>query len=480
MSDDFKDFFTYDRAVSNKFNKDQLVKKAKGSPSNWRTETVPSKISEDLKHDSMLDHVVYAMQAPKMRMTSNFSDLFKIHMQDVSSSAEDYNSNGPSGTLLPLWSSAGKKALKKGAAHMSRWARGTNRFNVTPRLAKTAFDLTFSMHGQQRNQSNAFFNARPPFDDMWIEMDVSEMELFSHQNNPLFKNVTHVGAWIDVSAMEMQGGHYARGEDGSHETYVKAGTGFTTLFTPGEIKPNTMVLFFRTADKIAVSRNTLVFSQIQPIWAEDAYEQIEVMEKSRVELDFSAAASFLSQTIGDNELVHAANDAIQIVDAMGQDERQRRRYSANILGDFNMLFWDDAIQEHAGWANRLQTFFENQLFQTFLNVMNLFNFEWVTQERQVVTGVKGRKFRDKKPPKVDSYCVVDVDLPKFKGIKFAQKAVARQERMGMRQHKVVRHKRTYHTKNGPITRWVGPMLRGDPKLGFVDKEYNLNKSSERM
>ena len=28
MSEDFKDFFTYDRAMSNKFNKDQLVKKS--------------------------------------------------------------------------------------------------------------------------------------------------------------------------------------------------------------------------------------------------------------------------------------------------------------------------------------------------------------------------------------------------------------------------------------------------------------------
>ena len=42
------------------------------------------------------------------------------------------------------------------------------------------------------------------------------------------------------------------------------------------------------------------------------------MEKSRVELDFSAASSFLTQTIGDNELIHATNDAIQIVDAMGK------------------------------------------------------------------------------------------------------------------------------------------------------------------
>ena len=476
MSDDEKNIMKIDYgSLLNNRTRNQLVERAKGSLSNWRTETVPSKISEDLKHDSMLDHVIHAMQAPKMRMTSNFSDVFNLEMI-----FDDRVSNRPSGTLFPLWTSAGKKALKKNASTMSRWARGTNRFNVTPKLAKTAFDLTFSMQGQQRNQSNAFFNARPPFDDMWIEMDVSELELFSHQSNPLLKNVTHIGARIDVSSADMQGGHYARGEDGSHQTYVKAGTGFTTLFTPGNLQTNTMVLFFRTADKIAVSRNTLVFSQTQPIWAEDVFEQIEVMEKSRVELDFSAASSFLTQTIGDNELIHATNDAIQIVDAMGQEERQRRRYSANILGDFNLLFWDDATQEHAGWANRLQTLVENQLFQTFLNVMNLFNFEWITQDQQVVTGVKGRKFRDKTPPKVDSYCVVDVDLPKFKGVKFAQKAVARQERMGMRQHRVVRHKRTYHTKSGPITRWVGPMLRGDPKLGFVDKEYNLNKSKERM
>ena len=127
---------------------------------------------------------------------------------------------------------------------MSRWARGTNRFNVTPRLAKTAFDLTFSMHGQQRNQSNAFFNARPPFDDMWIEMDVSEMELFSHQNNPLFKNVTHVGAWIDVSAMEMQGGHYARGRTGAMKRMSRRERGLPRCLPLGEIKPNTMVLFF--------------------------------------------------------------------------------------------------------------------------------------------------------------------------------------------------------------------------------------------
>ena len=33
------------------------------------------------------------------------------------------------------------------------------------------------------------------------------------------------------------------------------------------------------------------------------------------------------------------------------------------------------------------------MFQVFLNVMNLFNFEWITQDQQIVTGVKGRKFR---------------------------------------------------------------------------------------
>ncbi len=234
MSDDEKNIMkiNYGSLLNNR-TRNQLVERAKGSLSNWRTETVPSKISEDLKHDSMLDHVVHAMQAPKMRMTSNFSDVFNLEMI-----FDDRVSNRPSGTLFPLWTSAGKKALKKNASAMSRWARGTNRFNVTPKLAKTAFDLTFSMQGQQRNQSNAFFNARPPFDDMWIEMDVSELELFSHQSNPLLKNVTHIGARIDVSSADMQGGHYARGEDGSHQTYVKAGTGFTTLFTPGNIQTN--------------------------------------------------------------------------------------------------------------------------------------------------------------------------------------------------------------------------------------------------
>lgn len=100
MSDDF-DY----GSLLNNHTKDQFVKKAKGSLSNWRTETVPSKISEELKHDSMLDHVVYAMQAPKMRMTSNFSDIFKLHMV-----FDDHDAGRPSGTLFPLWTSAGKKA----------------------------------------------------------------------------------------------------------------------------------------------------------------------------------------------------------------------------------------------------------------------------------------------------------------------------------------------------------------------------------
>ena len=73
MSDDFD----YGSLLNNR-TREQLVERAKGSLSNWRTETVPSKISEDLKHESMLDHVIHAMQAPRLRMTSNFSDVFNF------------------------------------------------------------------------------------------------------------------------------------------------------------------------------------------------------------------------------------------------------------------------------------------------------------------------------------------------------------------------------------------------------------------
>lgn len=431
-----------------------------------------------MSEDTLLDTVRWAIQKPAMRMNQNFFELV----------------NGIEDPPHLIPSSSGVKKVRKYVCKLLYAdLRTAHRYVVDEELSETIQKLDERLSERERNHS--FFNAIPPFDHMWLEMILGR-----DQRGP-----NRVGFLIRKEPLQLHQYGFGRWQDGKmmrNHMYAENAQDMRALFERDSKEPMYIAhAFFQHSgsEKIQISRYAVYFSFTEFIWSKNVKLVLENTQNTKRELNaqenmFGGIGTFLSQTLGDgiqqtNSLMRGHQDIteeelMERLEVMGNSEIIRRQHTFLTVHNRNESFWNEQLHTHImdrrGSRDVLRNF-ESDCYEKMFVALNLLNFDWISQQ-DMVTYPKGRKFRHKEKPArpIDSYKEVTIELPKIKGLRFAQKEIARQTPMGIKQHWVAGHNRVYLTKDGPIKKPIQAYLRGDPELGFVHKDYKLTKSAEKL
>ena len=112
-------------------------------------------------------------------------------------------------------------------------------------------------------------------------------------------------------------------------------------------------------------------------------------------------------------------------------------------------------------------------------VFSLLNYPRIIRERPQAPK-KMRSIRWGRPMPKNEVKVIEVDLPKRRGVTMYQKLFTGQG-SPKRQHWRRRHPRTLVDANGKVKKiiWIEPMLVGNPELGVIEHEYFLKAKNDK-
>lgn len=131
-------------------------------------------------------------------------------------------------------------------------------------------------------------------------------------------------------------------------------------------------------------------------------------------------------------------------------------------------------------ALKEQTILEGHEFVSLLiycGAVSLLNYDWVVEEEEGILG-KGTKSVNTNTLRKDVYKRVTINLPKNKAIAAFNKQKARTRAFGTAEHSVRGHWRFY--KKTGVRIWIDEHKRGNAKYGTVHKDYTLTKSDDYL
>jgi hypothetical protein len=121
--------------------------------------------------------------------------------------------------------------------------------------------------------------------------------------------------------------------------------------------------------------------------------------------------------------------------------------------------------------------FEQVAYRVFVAAFSLLNFDWVTVEQEGITA-RGTKSVNTHAFPQHQHKTITINLPKDKAIAEFHKQKLRTRKFGTAEHTVRGHWRVYKKSGERV--WIGEHKRGDEKYGTVHKDYVLTKRDDYL
>jgi len=323
-----------------------------------------------------------------------------------------------------------------------------------------------------RHFRNAFWNAIPPHDSMFIEWDAKY--LGSKVSNLPEASIKISGVWIEKKAEAGNAVHTYKLYYADENNTCSLGSYFgSTAYTQPE-NPISKYL-----EKHKYWRSEFLEQDYRfltsPVCFESNEEETPLMsgvagDYSRKVRETHASTGVLRRDISkDEELImqhiHKAYD--ELVD---------RDYLELMLDQ--PCSWMDEVNERSKADPETQSlsrgtrYISNPYQRGYLAIataiISLLNYDWVIEE----TENKTTKLKYSRTKRIgDTYKRVRITLPKSKAVTAFNKPPKRPRPFGNREHEVRGHFRFYKKTGERV--WIDAHTRGDANIGVVHKDYEL-------
>ena len=314
---------------------------------------------------------------------------------------------------------------------------------------------------------NSFYNARPPFDDMWLEFDRCEaIRPFADEKTLSLMNKYKMSSAMGVWIHRTDARDFLR-MGGLSESLTAMGKDFEgCYYTYNFFACET---FERDGERVTEKINHYPYGIMSSAFCSQNFSGIEEHESG-------PNHAYLDKFLGG------------YWDTEGERSLENNLFGSGVFSEEyqniknNLMVTNSSIHLNPVWEANLD---EHNLMRDIAGTMpmvtailSMLNYPWTTQENYSPHN-NVKSITNKMTP-YDSHIRVSINLPKEKVINLTMKQKARTRPFGVREHDVMGHRRTWIDKHGERREtWVKSHTRGDSKLGRVYKDYVLDKDGKK-
>ena len=347
-----------------------------------------------------------------------------------------------------------KKGIKRMAPNLAKNVLSAVPYEVSDDLIDVL--RPFIQKGNERQLSNAFWNARVPHDNMWLCFNFRKyIDVCKNGYVILDEDPTDADIYLGVHIEKQDRNLLARNYKHNFPKFFHQYKIFTASKMPNENRP-----FIRH----------MPFSILTNAYGEEYQHELNVVDGGK-EPNEALRDIALAMLVG-----RCGMDKIELPQPRElKDLCKNLSVLPNSVSTPSIRTMMEMIRNDS--SQYLQSI--TGILTPITAIISALNYDWVTKDPEPrPQGV--RNITSRMQPR-NSHFKVGISLPKEKAGRLIGKQPLRTRLFGNREHEVRGHWRVLRDEGGFERKrtWIAAHYRGDPKLGVVTKEYVLKKAKEQ-